>query len=152
MKDLFDRILRRPPRVQQGDLKYLDFDFGRYHFIRSTNYRFINSDNDDGDGLSISSVSTNATADNIPGTGRVIDKWIYQFFGRKIERLANQFSMSRLDPATIVQCLGDGTVQWFHVAPRSMRTCIKFIYMYSEHPGGGGVEVAGLKSLARQAQ
>lgn len=41
---------------------------------------------DDGDARTISSFSTNATTDDIPGTGRILDK-AFQFLGRKLEQL-----------------------------------------------------------------
>ena len=47
----------------------------------------------DSDTESISSVSTNATMDNIPGTGRTIDKYFYQPVGRAIERFAPKITM-----------------------------------------------------------
>ena len=43
---------------------------------------------DEDDTSSNSSCSTNATVDNIPGTGRTIDMYFYQPVGRAIERLA----------------------------------------------------------------
>ena len=47
----------------------------------------------DSDAESISSVSTNATMDDIPGTGRTIDKYFYQPVGRAIERFAPKITM-----------------------------------------------------------
>ena len=43
---------------------------------------------DEDDTSSISSFSTNATTDNIPGTGRTIDMCFYQPVGRAIEKFA----------------------------------------------------------------
>ena len=43
---------------------------------------------DEDDTSSISSCSTNATMDNIPGTGRTIDMCFYQPVGRAIEKFA----------------------------------------------------------------
>ena len=59
---------------------------------------------------SISSISTNATMDNIPGTGRTIDMHFYQPVGRVIERFALNIGM-RLNichpsPAQILRFLG----------------------------------------------
>ena len=45
----------------------------------------------DVDSASISSCSTTATKDNLPGTGRTIDTYIYQPLGRKVERGVNKF-------------------------------------------------------------
>lgn len=41
----------------------------------------------DDDASSMSSFSTNATIDDNPGTGRLIDKYLYQRGGKKVERL-----------------------------------------------------------------
>ena len=43
---------------------------------------------DEDDTSSISSLSTNATMDNIPGTGRILDMCFYQPVGRAIEKFA----------------------------------------------------------------
>lgn len=57
------------------------------------------------DTSSISSVSTNATMDNIPGTGRIIDTYLYQFFGRMLERFIFRISMANLPPDRILEFL-----------------------------------------------
>lgn len=54
-------------------------------------------------GSSINSFSTTATANNLPGTGRAVDTYIYQPMGRRIERLAMRFSISSLHPARITE-------------------------------------------------
>ena len=51
----------------------------------------------DSDKESFSSISTNATMDNIPGTGRTIDIYFYQPVGRVIEKFALYIGM-RLNP------------------------------------------------------
>lgn len=124
-----------------------DLNCIQYNTNRSNSYRYINNDDDD-DGASISTVSTNATADNIPGPGRIIDVFIYQYFGRKIERFANRFSMSRLPPARILQCLSVRLSIHYsvvHLGPISEHA--KSLQRYT-----GGNILAGLKSLVKQTQ
>lgn len=80
-------------RPEQSDIKYLQFTD-----LRSFNNRRRYGENgdDDGDTCSILTVSTNATTDNLPGTGRLIDTYLYQFFGRKLERFIFRVSMATL--------------------------------------------------------
>ena len=54
---------------------------------------------------SISTYSTNATTDDLPGPGRLLDKYIYQRGGRIIERFVMKWNMSTLHPAHIVRYL-----------------------------------------------
>lgn len=56
----------------------------------------------DDDAISFLSDSTNATMDDNPGPGRVLDKFIYQAIGRKIERFAGRVSIPFLPPGAIV--------------------------------------------------
>lgn len=155
MSDLFKKVFRRNSRAPEKDLEYLQvgFNFGQYPYLRPNTSGFADNNDDGDDRASISTVSTNATADNLPGPGRIIDVCIYQFLGRKIERFANRFSMSRLPPARIVQCLGVRipSLKAFYISD-SHSDIINDIYEYPHHPGGGGVMVAGLTSLVRQTK
>lgn len=101
MKHLIGKVSQRGPRITEKDMKYLDFDFTRFYVAGLDMNGHVEDEYDDG--ASTSSVSTNATAENIPGPGRTLDKYIYQFFGRKIERFANRVSLSRLPPARIAE-------------------------------------------------
>ena len=62
------------------------------------------------DASSISSFSTNATMDNIPGTGRTLDMCFYQPVGRAIEKfalkIAIRLNICHPSPAQIVRFLG----------------------------------------------
>ena len=64
---------------------------------------------DEDDTSSISSCSTNATMDDIPGNGRTIDKYFYQPVGRAIERFAPKitmrFNFGHPSPAQILRVL-----------------------------------------------
>ena len=81
------------PKFNDKDLNWMtDFDdvFGLNHY--DTGWNAIHGTGsyiEDEDGTSsISSCSTNATMDNIPGTGRTIDMRFYQPVGRAIEKFA----------------------------------------------------------------
>ena len=64
---------------------------------------------DEDDTNSISSCSTNATMDNIPGTGRTIDMCFYQPVGRAIEKfalkIAIRLNICHPSPAQILHVL-----------------------------------------------
>ena len=82
----------KQPKCKDKDLKrLLEFDdmFGlsRYNPGRGVNYGSAYVEEVD-DTSSISSFSTNATMDNIPGTGRTLDMHFYQPVGRAIEKFA----------------------------------------------------------------
>ena len=46
------------------------------------------------DNHSLSTISTTSTATDLPGPGRIIDKYIYQVVGKMIERCAGRIAMS----------------------------------------------------------
>ena len=64
---------------------------------------------DEDDTSSISSFSTNATMDNIPGTGRTLDMCFYQPVGRAIEKfalkIAIRLNICHPSPAQILRFL-----------------------------------------------
>ena len=79
------------PKFNDKDLnRMLEFAdmFGLNHYDTGRNAYYSTSAyiEDEDDASSISSCSTNATMDNIPGTGRTIDMCFYQPVGRAIER------------------------------------------------------------------
>ena len=81
------------PKFNDKDLKRLsEFDdvFGISQYDTGWNASYGTSAyiEDEDDTSSISSCSTNATMDNIPGTGRTIDMCFYQPVGRAIEKFA----------------------------------------------------------------
>ena len=113
-------------------------------------------DEDDVDTSSISSYSTTATMDDNPGPGRLMDKHIYQRFGRKIERLVSRITMSNLPPERIVQFfeerfsgyrMGFGYAGYLGVIisdiTNDMDDCADV---------KGDILLAGLKSLVKQSQ
>ena len=93
-KDLPKKRKKKPDNVDK-DLGYLWADPGPYEHIilsdTSNGMPFVVGTAPDAedapDTNTISSYSTMATMDDNPGTGRFIDKHVYQPLGRKIERL-----------------------------------------------------------------
>lgn len=58
---------------------------------------------DDSDKSSIESFSTMATMDNNPGTGRIMDTYIYQYCGRRVEKWINRMKLPYLPPETVLR-------------------------------------------------
>ena len=83
----------KQPKFNNKDLSRMaEFDdmFGLVHYDTgwNTSYGTGAYIEDENDTSSISSCSTNATMDNIPGTGRTIDMYLFQPVGRAIEKFA----------------------------------------------------------------
>ena len=101
---------------------------------------------------SINSFSTNATMDNIPGTGRSIDMHFYQPVGRAIEKFALKIGM-RLNiyqpsPAQILRFfLGCDRGTWIFVGEIKRLNDMKG-YISAEEP----VYLPGVLSLVKQSQ
>lgn len=127
-------------RPEQSDIKYLQFTDPWSHYHRR---RYGENGDDDSDTCSTLTVSTNATMDNIPGTGRTIDTYLYQFFGRKLERFIFRVSMATLSPDRILQYLWVSDVG-IHVSP--LRPLSDVIIHVSKD------KVSGLKGLVKQTQ
>ena len=106
---------------------------------------------DDGDTGSTETFSTNATVDDNPGTGRVLDKYFYQPAGRRIERLALRFTIGHLHPWRITECLNAFASGYLYDVPQKASLGETLGY-FDGHRCGGSTAVAGLKSLVRQAQ
>lgn len=109
-------------------------------------------DLDEGDTCSVSSHSSTSTIDDIPGTGRVIDKYLYQKGGRKFERMIfwarirfpylHPFQISHYIDACGWYSPEGGQMVSLHQATSSL------VRMYT----GGSTLVYGLKSIVRQTQ
>lgn len=129
-------------RPEHSDIKYLQFTDPWSYYNRC---HYGENGNDGDDTSSILTVSTNATMDNIPGTGRTIDTFVYQFFGRKLERFIFRMSMSNLSPDRILRHLwmdGNGTGP----GPGSLPSLSDVIIRFPKD------SVSGLKSLVKQSQ
>lgn len=111
---------------------------------------YYNSDHDEQQGhnghdhtSSILTISTNATMDNNPGTGRTIDTHLYQFLGRKLERFIFRISMANLPPDRILQYLQTPFLI-FPVTSSPLGDVMQTIEK--------GDKIAGLKSLVKQSK
>lgn len=146
------RVIKRNSDCQ--DLEYLKFHFGprpiRWSSTNALHTREGEDDQDE-DTCSIYSASTNATMDNIPGPGRIIDTHIYQFLGRKLERCISRISVANLPPNRIAQCLwvNDGPSLYANL---SSNDGILWIGEDKDIRCESGVRLAGLKSLVKQSQ
>lgn len=139
----------------QIDLKQYPFELSRSSYVVASNALARESSSNkyrDDDASSISSVSTNATMDNIPGPGRTIDTYIYQFFGRKLERFIFRISISSFSPDKIVQCLCiDGSGPW-PPGQSPLGDVIQAISADRNLCCEPRARVAGVKSLVKQSQ
>ena len=106
---------------------------------------------DEDDTSSISSCSTNATMDNIPGTGRTIDMRFYQPVGRAIEKfalkIAIRLNICHPSPAQILRFLRlrPHSGLWDHKAKKPSDVIAR---ISAERPS----VVPGILSLVEQAQ
>ena len=105
----------KPEKFNDKDLKRMsEFDnmlnLNHYDTGWNTSYGTGAYIEDEDDTSSISSCSTNATMDNIPGTGRTLDMRFYQPVGRAIEKfalkIAIRLNICHPSPAQIVRFLG----------------------------------------------
>lgn len=139
---MFSRIKARfKRRKEHSDIKYLQFThlwsyYNRIHYG-------VTEDDDDDDTNSALTVSTNATMDNNPGTGRTIDTYVYQFLGRKLEHVIFRMSMGYLSPDRILQFLMRRTVIVESFDRPSLSEILRMI------PKD---RVSGLKCLVKQSQ
>ena len=104
---------------------------------------------DEDDTSSISSFSTNATMDNIPGTGRTLDMCFYQPVGRAIEKfalkIAIRLNICHPSPAQILRFLGLWNNIWYG---RVKKPSDVIAHMSAERPSA----VPGILSLVQQSQ
>ena len=104
----------KQPKFKDKDLKRVaEFDIvlGLEPYSASWSEKYSSAyiaDKDDAS--SISSCSTNATMDNIPGTGRELDMRLYQSIGRAVEKfslkIAIRLNICHPSPAQIFRFLG----------------------------------------------
>lgn len=108
-------------------------------------------DGDDEDAVSISSHSTNSTIDDNVGTGRLMDKYLYQKGGRKLERLMFyvRIKTTKLDPAQICQYFE--SLYKMSTGPGSERTLQECVYAIGSLENGS-TNLSGLKSLVQQTR
>lgn len=140
------KVIKKMTRSQQKDFSYLYIEFGDHPFYEAQ----VRSEDEDVDGISLSSFSTNSTTDNLPGTGRCIDSFFYQPVGRKIERFAMKIKISNLSPALISHFIEEEFRQqrgwtWTN---KPLDDVVSGIFKRQK----GSEAVAGLKSLVKHAQ
>ena len=117
-----------------------------------------NVDEEEDDRSSISSHSTNSTVDDNPGPGRLVDKYLYQRLGRKLEKVAIRLGFVNPDPSQIVPFFTRlYTLRWFTpVYSASLSSSLRSItsrHGNSDHRHDrDSALIAGLKSLVKQSQ
>ena len=146
----------KQPKFKDKDLNQMaEFDdmYGLIHYDTGWNASHGTDAyiEDEDDTSSISSFSTNATMDNIPGTGRTIDMRFYQPVGRAIERFALKIAI-RLNiyhpsPAQILRYLGVSPRygSWYGNAKKPSDVIAR---ISAEEPSA----VPGILSLVQQSQ
>ena len=106
---------------------------------------------DEDDVGSINSCSTNATMDNIPGTGRTIDMCFYQPVGRAIEKfalkVAIRLNICHPSPAQILRFLGLSSMYWINGVTADKPSAV-IAYISADRPSA----VPGILSLVQQSQ
>lgn len=108
---------------------------------------------DNTDNMSISTVSTMATFDDLPGTGRIIDKHFYQPTGRRIERLAVRITFPFLTPGAITHRISGLITQSYFLPRIDVRSQGAILYDISKATfWDGRTVVVGLESLIRQTR
>ena len=104
----------------------------------------------DDEARSIQTFSTNATADDNPGTGRVLDTYFYQPVGRRIERLAMRITIRYLHPwrvCTFIETTFSG-YGWPPYKSPSLTMALDNILIVNI----GSTVIAGLKGLVQQTR
>ena len=123
------------------------FGLNQYNTRWNASYGTNGYIEDEDDASSINSCSTNATMDNIPGTGRTLDTHFYQPVGRAIEKfalkIAIRLNICHPSPAQILRFfqLSPGTPWNGKVKkPSDVLACIP------------ATHVPGILSLVQQSQ
>lgn len=142
------RVILGESRQTEAGVDYLCAGFKRYLTEPPQSYQARDDDDDDN---SITSFSTTATADNLPGTGRTVDTYIFQPVGRRIERLAMRFTIASLHPARIAQYIETDETEYF---PYSFNwyTLNEVVADLCGYRQNGSTILAGMKGLVKQTQ
>lgn len=94
-----------------------------------------------------------ATFDDLPGTGRIIDKHFYQPTGRRIERLAVRITFPFLTPGDITHRISGLITQSYFLPRIDVRSQGAILYDISKATfWDGRTVVVGLESLIRQTR
>lgn len=138
-------------RKKKDGLDYFCSGFERFIFESYPHVHCGRSgEDDDYDKSSISSFSTTATADDLPGTGRTVNTYVYQPAGRWIERLVMRCAISSLHPDRIAQYIEAENADFYPAFSNSwtLKDAIENLGQLRN----GSTMVAGIKSLVNQAQ
>lgn len=102
----------------------------------------------DDDASSIRSYSTTSTVDDNPGTGRLIDKHLYQKGGRRVEKLIfwAQIRLPNVNPVLISRILTGITISISFKNPTIPLSALKNYYTT------GPIVISGLQNLVQQTQ
>lgn len=152
IKALYNALKKKTKR-KEDDAAVLYGGFrGFFHYFPALHSRTGTNSGDDtqSDTRSTLSCSTNATADDNPGTGRLVDKFFFQPVGRSIERLAMRFTISSLNPAQILRYIeSDRSFRYFPLVhlPEPLNDAIVTLSCQR-----GLTYIVGLKSLVKQTQ
>lgn len=149
-KSIISRVILGESKQKDDGLDYLCAGFERY-MIELPSLARPGRDDDDNDGNSITSFSTTATADDLPGTGRTVDTYIFQPIGRQIESLAMRFSIASLHPARIAQYIEADSISFIPFFEHSYTLNDATADLCRERRNGSTV-VAGMKGLVKQTQ
>ena len=127
------------------------YDLSQYHTGWNASYGTSAYIEDEDDNSSISSFSTNATMDNIPGTGRTLDMCFYQPVGRAIEKfalkVAIRLNICHPSPAQILRFLR--LFEWFEYWTfEDEKPSVIIDHISHEAPSA----VPGILSLVQQSQ
>ena len=145
----------KPEKFNDKDLKRMsEFDnmlnLNHYDTGWNTSYGTGAYIKDEDDTSSISSFSTNATMDNIPGTGRTLDMCFYQPGGRAIEKfalkIAIRLNICHPSPAQILRFFGLSPDVYWRGEVRKPSDAIARIS--AERP----THARGILSLVQQSQ
>lgn len=108
-------------------------------------------DGDEEDTVSVSSHSTNSTIDDNIGTGRLVDKYLYQKGGRKLERLIFYVRIKTTKPDPSQICRYFESLYWrnqFSGREKTLQQCAYLIGLYEN----GSTNLSGLKNLVQQTR
>lgn len=143
------RVLKPKAKEEKDDTSLFHDGLDDYEaFLPVSDTLACNKKEDDAS--SISSFSTTATADNIPGAGRTVDMFFYQPVGEWIERLAMRFTISSLNPDQISRYIEAKAVFYYFWDVKSL-PLHDVIESIRERPNGPTF-IAGLKALVKQTQ
>ena len=146
----------KQPKFNDKDLNRMAefddmFSLSQYNARWNTGYGTSVYIKDEDDTSSISSFSTNATMDNIPGTGRTLDMCFYQPVGRAIEKfalkIAIRLNICHPSPAQILRFLGLSSMYWINGVTADKPSAV-IAYISADRPSA----VPGILSLVQQSQ